>query len=142
MSRSAAWTLFFLPPVQRLHRPAHRGRAHGRAAQRGHPHPQLVQGGIGLLAQASRQLGSGGRIQGRRGPAAVGQSGQRTARTLAPPPLSHERNRNAELARYCANGAARLRTRRRDSFAQIKRISFHPGKTIPKLYTILKTALN
>jgi hypothetical protein len=40
--RSAAWKLFFSPPIQRLHGPPQRGLAHRRPADRGQPDAQLV----------------------------------------------------------------------------------------------------
>ncbi|WP_188563790.1 hypothetical protein [Hymenobacter frigidus] len=63
VSRSAAWTRFFSPPIQCLHRPPQRGRAHNRTAQRDHPPAQLFEGGIGLLAQAGHQLSAGHRVE-------------------------------------------------------------------------------
>ena len=90
VSPSAAWTLFFSPPVQPRHGPPQRGPAHARAAHRRQPDAQLVERRVRLLAHTGPYLCPCGRVQTRGRTAAVGQRRQRTAPALALQQLGHE----------------------------------------------------
>jgi hypothetical protein len=126
--RSAAWTLFFLPPIQRLHRPPERGLAHGRAADGGQPDAAFGQRGVGFLAQAGRQLRLDRRIPQWRWAAMLRQSGHGTARALAPAQLANKRIRHAELRGQFANRTAALLASGRHTFTQVDGIGFHQPK--------------
>ena len=84
VSRSAAWTLFFLPQiVRRQHLPRHR-QAHGRAAAAHQRRLQLGQGHVRLLAYPGHHLRLRRRVEFGRRTAGVGPRRDRARGPLSP----------------------------------------------------------